>query len=114
MSMNLLPNYENAIISTEKLSGYCLNTSHARGKDKAFLFQKVFGLNEYHAEILKEQILDNLAMFSALQKEENVYGKKYSVLMKISIFGKVGTIQTGWIIEKGTDFPRLTSCYVKN
>jgi len=29
--------------------------------------------------------------------------------MKISIFGKQGTIQTGWKIEKGKNFPRFTS-----
>ncbi len=38
--MNVLPNYENAIVDLEKLSGYCLNLFHERGKDKAFYFKK--------------------------------------------------------------------------
>jgi hypothetical protein len=39
-----LPNAEKAFVDIEKLSGYCLNTAHERGKHKARLFSSVLGL----------------------------------------------------------------------
>ena len=34
-----LPNYENAVVSLEKLRDYCLNEEHYRGKHKARVFK---------------------------------------------------------------------------
>lgn len=112
--MNLLPNFKYAEIKIEKLANYCLNRFHERGKDKAYLFEKILGINELHAHLLKQEILSNLDKYPAIEIKENEFGKKYSVLMKIKIMGKEGILQTGWIIEKETDFPRLTSCYIKS
>jgi hypothetical protein len=36
--VNLLPNAENAVVEIRKLSEYCLNPEHPKGKDKARLF----------------------------------------------------------------------------
>jgi hypothetical protein len=62
---------------------------------------------------LKSSILDGLSS-EANAKEETKYGKKYSVLVKICIFDKEANVLTAWIIDKGKDFPKLVSCYIKD
>ena len=47
-----LPNAEYAIISMEKLTDYCLNADHPRGKDKAHVFATVLGLTRNDAKRL--------------------------------------------------------------
>ncbi len=41
-----LPNPEQAIIDSQKLSGYCLNRNHPDGQHKARVFQSVLGLGQ--------------------------------------------------------------------
>ncbi len=42
-----LPNPEEAIIDSQKLSGYCLNPDHPDGQHKARVFQAVLGLLQF-------------------------------------------------------------------
>ena len=39
------------------------------------------------------------------------YGQRYSVDFEIQWRGKQAIIRSGWIIEHGSDIPRLTTCY---
>jgi hypothetical protein len=110
--MKLLPNYQNAFIPSEKIAGYCLNPNHERGSHKARVFRQVFGVTSEDSELLKSAILKQIDKFEITSESENKYGKIFSVPMKITIFEKEDEIMTAWIIEKGTNFPRLTSCYV--
>ena len=54
-----LPNAEKAFIDTEKLTGYCLNSLHERGKHKARLFSSLLGLTADDAEELKAAISES-------------------------------------------------------
>jgi hypothetical protein len=38
-----IPNAENAILDIGKLRGYCLNSAHGKGKDKARVFISAWG-----------------------------------------------------------------------
>ena len=96
------------------MMAYCLNPNHERGSHKARVFRQVFGITRDNAMFLKSAILNNIDRFEVTAVTENKYGKIYSLPMKLTIFGKEGEVMTAWIVEKGTDFPRLTSCFVNN
>lgn len=52
----LLPNYAEAVIPEDKLSGYCLNEEHPVGKDKAYLFRTLLNLTAQDSNWLRQQI----------------------------------------------------------
>ncbi len=111
--MAKLLNHENAFIALEKLTEYCLNENHPYGKEKAAVFKSALGIGIKDAELLKKEILKELASCNCIEKEADQHGIRFGVLMQISIFGKTAIVSTGWIFKNGEDFPRLTSCYVK-
>ena len=44
--------------------------------------------------------------------EEDQYGKRYLIDFAIERAGKRAMVRSAWIVRRGEDFPRLTSCYV--
>lgn len=111
--MAKLENLENAFIDINKLTHYALNEFHPFGKEKAFVFKSVLGIGVNEAEIFKKAILSELANYDCEVKEQDEFGKRFTVIMKIRIFGREALVTTGWIIRNGEDFPRLTSCFIK-
>ena len=111
--MTLLQNHKHAFIAIEKLSDYCLNQFHPVGKDKAVVFRSALNLTEQDADFLKTAILEGLAGNKAILGKQDRYGKRYSVDIKIRNLDKEAIIRTGWIIKKGENFPRFTTCYIK-
>lgn len=112
--MNLLPNFKNAFISIEKLSAYILNDFHPVGKHKAHVFNSALGLNSTHTETLKSIILDGLKENYCVEQNNDEFGKRYNVEMKIRIFDKEAQLITAWIILTSEDFARLTTCFIKS
>ena len=41
------------------------------------------------------------------------FGNKYVIDSTVEFEEKSAVVRFTWIVELGTDFPRLTSCYVK-
>lgn len=111
--MARLENFENAFIDINKLTHYALNEFHPFGKEKAFVLKSVLGIGVNDAELLKKVILSELANYDCEGKEQDEFGKRFIVIMKIRIFDKEAFVTTCWIIRNGEDFPRLTSCYIK-
>ena len=112
--MNRLPNYKNAFIAIEKLTEYCLNNFHPIGKHKAAVFNSALDLNFNDALLLKNQILEGLAINECIKTIGDAFGQRYNVEMKIRIFDKEALLVTAWIIRTIEDFPRLTTCFIKN
>jgi hypothetical protein len=109
--MPLLPNFSEAIIATEKLTGYCLNLSHLEGKHKAFLFLSVLSISTNDAEFLKLKI--QLAISDeALERNEDGYGKRYHVDFNLQNGFRTAMVRTACIVKTGERAPRLTSCYI--
>ncbi|MGI8565228.1 MAG: DUF6883 domain-containing protein [Pyrinomonadaceae bacterium] len=108
-----LPNVEHARVEIGKLTDYSLNTAHDVGKHKARVLQAALGITIDDAVWLREQILRGIHLHEAVEGERSPFGQKYVVDMEISRDDLSATVRTSWIIEHGTDFPRLTSCYVK-
>ena len=108
----LLPNAEKAVVEIEKLRDYCLNPNHERGAHKARVFRAALGISIDDAEWLKQQVLQNVQATDAQEKPASIFGSKFVVDMIIDRDGLSAKVRTSWIVELGTDYPRLTSCYV--
>jgi len=109
--MNILPNADKAVIPIEKLTKYSLDFD--KDPNKAVAFKIALGYTKNNAAMLVDDIYKSLRNFEAVQKENNGYGDIYEVVMKITgTSGKAANILTSWIVETGTNFPRLTNVYV--
>jgi len=107
-----LPNVNRAIIEIEKLRDYCLSSSHPRGRHKARVFLTVLGITADDAEELKQEILSAILVNDATPTERDEYGQRFVVDFSMKRQGKDAIIRSSWIVLKGEDYPRLTSCYV--
>jgi hypothetical protein len=107
-----LPNGERAVVDLEKLTDYCLNPDHPRGKHKARVFLAACGFSAENAELMRGQLLDAATHSEALQTPPNVHGQRYVVECRMK--GPTGDagVRTGWIVRPGEDFPRFVSAYV--
>ena len=71
------------------------------------------GYNLSNIDKLVKNIRNNINKFSAIEKEDKGFGKRYEILMTlIGENKKIANVKTGWIINKETGETRLTSAYV--
>ena len=107
-----LPNAERAVVDIDKLRNYCLNPEHRRGCHKARVFAASLGLTIEHAEDLRDALLAAARDEDAAPAEHDEYGRRYVVDFIASGPSGQAMVRSSWIIRRGEDFPRLTSCYV--
>ncbi len=106
-----IPNAERAEIDIRKLRDYCLNRDHEEGKHKARLFVAAFGMTTQHADELREILVQVVKTGDAVLGRRDGYGQRYVIDFAMEWRGKRATVRSGWIIEHGSETPRLTSCY---
>lgn len=106
----LIPNAERAGVDVRKLRDYCLNPLHDEGKHKTRLFAAV-GITASDAEDLRSMLLQAVKTHDAQLGRRDAYGQRYIVDVPLEWQGKRAMIRSGWIIEHGSDTPRLTTCY---
>lgn len=111
LNSNLLPNSENAVVDIRKLRDYSLNPNHATGKNKARLFSSILGMTAENAEELRQIILEKVKTQEVSLNRYDEHGQRYTLDFTLEWQNRSATIRTGWIIESGSDIPRLTSCY---
>jgi hypothetical protein len=107
-----LPNAERAVVEISKLRDYSLNLSHDVGKHKARVFQAALGLTVNDAQWLRERLLQSAQEEEAIAGLPSPFGDKYTIDVLLIRGEHQALVRTAWIVEYGTDFPRLTSCYV--
>ena len=108
-----MPNSHKAVVEIEKLRDYSLNSNHPVGKHKARVFRAALGITVKEAGWLRERALETVLGDDAKAQPASVFGAKYVIDSVLEYGGLSATVRFCWIIEFGTDFPRLTSCYVK-
>ncbi len=108
-----LPNAERAVVEIEKLRDYSLNLEHDKGKHKARVLRSALGFTRADAEKLREMILTAARTDEASPSKLLPYGQMYTLDFNAEGLSGTVTIRTGWIVETGTDFPRLVTCYVR-
>ena len=108
----LLPNGDRAIIDPAKLVNYCLNVSHPTGKHKARVFKARLGITRLQAHLLQHSIAKAAATLEASRGDSDFYGQRFAVDFDMTGAAGTGRVRSAWIILRGEDCPRLTSCYV--
>ena len=106
-----IPNAERAIVDIRKLRDYCLNPEHDVGKHKARLFSGVLGISTNNAEELRDALLQAVKTHDAQVGRRDIYGQRYIVDFMFAWRNRQATIRSAWIIELGSDVPRLTTAY---
>ena len=107
-----MPNPHKAVVEIEKLRDYSLNLTHRVGGPKARVFKAALDLTGQEADWLQERALELAVTGDAVRGAASVFGDKYVIDAVITHKGKTALVRFCWIIEFGTDFPRLISCYV--
>ena len=107
-----LPNSEMAIVDLAKLRDYCLDTRHSRGRHKARVFESAIGITQAEAGHLQSLIQSGVTTAETIQGFSDEYGERFTCDFDISYLGRSALIRTAWIIKRGEDFPRLTTCYI--
>lgn len=108
-----LPNGDKAIVDIAKLRDYSLNPQHEGGSHKARVFRAALGIQIGDAEWLRERLLEVARNGEATEVVASVFGRKFYIDFVLTREDKTATVRSTWITEYGTDFPRLTSCYMK-
>jgi hypothetical protein len=101
-----------AIIPIEKLTGYCLNPHHAKGKHKARLFKAVLNLTIDDADILYALIQKAAISGEVIQQDSTPKGKILKVDWEIPNTGG-RQLRTTWEIAHTADIPRLITAFIK-
>lgn len=107
-----LPNAAQAIVEIEKLRDYCLSDNHPRGKHKARVFESALGLTASDANELRDAIISAIQAEEAITGEQDEYGQRFTLDFLMRRHGREALIRSAWIIRRGEDIPRLTSCYI--
>ena len=108
-----LPNPHKAVVEIEKLRDYSLNPNHPVGGHKARVFKAALGLTLAEVAWLRERALEIAVTGEAVPGSSSVFGHKYVIDAWLNHKGMTALVRFCWIIEFGTDFPRLTSCYAR-
>ncbi|MBW4418718.1 MAG: hypothetical protein KME13_05765 [Myxacorys californica WJT36-NPBG1] len=106
-----IPNAENAVVDIRKLRDYCLNLEHDDGKHKARLFFSILGMTADNAEELRQILLEVAKVQEAQLGKRDKFGQRYTLDFIIEWQNRSATLRSGWIIEHGSEFPKLTTCY---
>jgi hypothetical protein len=107
-----LPNAERAVVDVKKLRDYCLNLHHPRGRHKARVFASSLGIVAADAEMLRRELLAAAVSEDVLLIDTDEYGQRYQLDLTLTRNNRKARVRSSWIVRRGEDFPRLTSCYI--
>ena len=107
-----MPGGDAAIIDRQKLTEYCLNPHHPRGKHKARVFA-TFGFTFENADELRNELLKAAATADAQVATTDQYGVRFVIEFEVRGPRRSGIVRSTWIVRRGESSPRLTSCFVK-
>lgn len=108
-----LPNPHKAVVEIGKLRDYSLNVDHPIGRHKARVFKAALGLTVQQADWLRNRALELAVTDEAGPGSTSAFGDTYVIDAWITYKGRTALVRFSWIVEFGTDFPRLTSCYIR-
>ena len=112
LSMQKLPNSQDAVIEIVKLRGYCLNAVHPRGRHKSRVFREAIGLTVDDAEWLQQKLLEGVQNQPVEKQETDSFGSRWRVDIPLTRHDQSAVVRTVWIIKTGEHYPRLITCWV--
>ena len=107
-----LPNGQLAIVDITKLSEYCLNTKHLRGRHKARVFASALSMNETDAAKLRDALLLAARTEEAEISASDEYGTRYIIDFVAHHKTKSAGVRSIWIIRSDEELPRFVTCYI--
>lgn len=104
-----LPNGECAVVDRRKPEEYCLSAHHPRGRNEARVFAS-FGIGQAESDVLRVALFAAARNADAVEDRPSPYGQRYTIDFDF-MFAATAKIRSTWIVRKGEDFPRLTTCF---
>lgn len=74
-----LPGGKRAVVDRTKLTDYCLNEHHPRGKHKARVFASVLGLKAENIDIMRTALLRAAVTGDAVPVGSDRFGQRYVI-----------------------------------
>ena len=109
-----IPNAANCIVEAEKVRAYLLNLSHPAGKSKAAFFM-MMGFRQQDWEVLATALGQMVRNSPVTIRMTSRHGQKYIVDgALVAPTGQLPFIRTVWVVDTGTDRPRLVTAYPMN
>jgi hypothetical protein len=107
-----LPNGDRAFIPMEKITGYCLNPNHSKGKHKARVFRAILGITIENADRLVSLIQQAAIEGEVVQRDLTPKGEIFKVDWEIpDTPGE--QLRSTWEIAHDSDVPRLVTAFIK-
>jgi hypothetical protein len=104
-----LPNREKAYIAPSKLQDYLLSETHVVGRGKAKFF-RMFGFDETNTDLLEQGLIAIAHNEDVKTETISPHGTKYVIGGSLQTpLGRVISLTTVWIIDKGQDRPRFVT-----
>ena len=96
-----------------KLEDYSLNPLHRDGQHKARVFASSLGITLANRHLLRNALLHAAATSDAFEpRGNNGFGEVFLLRFPLATPQGTATILSVWIVRRGEDFPRLTTCYI--
>lgn len=106
-----VPNAESAFVPPAKLVDYLLNVRHSIGGSKANWFLGL-GYDPANPAILEQDLLALVRASADYSAKASSFGIKYVVSGSVTApNGTEVNLTTVWIVEAGSDRPRLVTAY---
>jgi hypothetical protein len=106
-----LPNVDNARIDRTKIVDYLLAADHPEGAAKAGFFSR-FGFNISDWQIFAGALISHARLCQVTGQSESRFGTKYQIDGPLTCpDGRSPAIRAVWIVDAGTDFPRLITAH---
>jgi hypothetical protein len=91
-----LPHGDQAILDIRKIEGYCLNTSHPRGRHKGRVFREALDLQRSDASWLRDALLEAARSSEASPIAVNPWGTHWRLDATIRRQGRSAVVRTIW------------------
>ena len=103
-----MPGGDAAIVDRHKLTGYCLNPEHPRGKHKARVFASALGFTADNVDELRTALMKAAATANANPAASDRFGDRYVLEFEIKGARGSGVVKSMWIVRRGETSPRLS------
>lgn len=109
-----LPSADQAIVDSEKVSDYLLNSAHPDNGGKAHFFETQ-GFVRSDAQELVTALRGLAREGDVIEVVESIHGRKYIVDGRLETPSKKGPlIRSVWIVDRGAAAPRLVTAYPRD
>jgi hypothetical protein len=107
-----LPHLDAAVLDVRKLSDYCLDPAHPRGRHKARVFRQALGISQDDAAWLRSAILAALPGAEAVELEGDIHGRRWRIDITLTRQTRQAVVRTVWIVAQDEPTPRFVTCWV--